>query len=354
MESGLLHHLNSNNWRIPHQKPAKMDQTDRKLVAILQQNGRVSLSELGHYLRISKAGISHRLSRLKEKGIIRGYTTHINITRFPGTHTIYFLHHTRQSLTRWTALLSARSDTVMVLSHFGEANTLVWTYHASTASRELFRKWVSSQHATIVHEWGVSQMHLFPLNYCNEKTTDFFSSRHRSSGFISYFKQVRPEPHHITTDELAIMRHLQSDARTPLIELEKRTGIKRTTIKQIIRNLITHGIINEFSATVNPYAIDSITYCTLTAKFDSEDERQSFRQWLGRQGNANMLISLTEPGHCLAFIYFTSLAQITTFEDELRMHFHSLKTYSLLAVREEQKLDWLPEDISTTLANEIM
>lgn len=47
-----------------------MDHTDIRLLEILQEDGRITLSNLSKELSLSRPSVSERLTRLKEKGII--------------------------------------------------------------------------------------------------------------------------------------------------------------------------------------------------------------------------------------------------------------------------------------------
>ena len=50
-----------------------MDSTDIKILEILQQNGRISMKELGKLVALSPPAVSERVKRLEDNGIIKGY-----------------------------------------------------------------------------------------------------------------------------------------------------------------------------------------------------------------------------------------------------------------------------------------
>ncbi len=50
-----------------------LDPTDIALIEVLQDDGRISVSELGRKVRLSQPATSERLKRLEERGIITGY-----------------------------------------------------------------------------------------------------------------------------------------------------------------------------------------------------------------------------------------------------------------------------------------
>lgn len=51
-----------------------MDDTDRKLIALLRDNARASIASLAKALRVARGTVSNRLARLERSGVIVGYT----------------------------------------------------------------------------------------------------------------------------------------------------------------------------------------------------------------------------------------------------------------------------------------
>jgi Lrp/AsnC family transcriptional regulator, leucine-responsive regulatory protein len=57
-----------------------MDKMDIKLLEVLQENSRITISELSKKLALSRPSITERMLRLQEKGIIEEFTTRISLT----------------------------------------------------------------------------------------------------------------------------------------------------------------------------------------------------------------------------------------------------------------------------------
>lgn len=52
----------------------QLDETDRKLIALLRHDARMPVSTLAADLKLSRATIKSRIDRLVEKGVIQGFT----------------------------------------------------------------------------------------------------------------------------------------------------------------------------------------------------------------------------------------------------------------------------------------
>lgn len=55
-----------------------MDSTDVKILKLLQENSRISISELSKKVTLSLSAVSERIKKLEASGIVKGYTAIIN------------------------------------------------------------------------------------------------------------------------------------------------------------------------------------------------------------------------------------------------------------------------------------
>ncbi|WP_319485261.1 Lrp/AsnC family transcriptional regulator [uncultured Cohaesibacter sp.] len=51
----------------------QLDQTDKRIMAILERDGRISAAELGRQIGLSRTAVQDRISRLESNGTITGY-----------------------------------------------------------------------------------------------------------------------------------------------------------------------------------------------------------------------------------------------------------------------------------------
>lgn len=56
----------------------ELDAYDRKIVSLLQQDGRLSLSELGRRVHLSSPAVAERVRRLEEGNVLQGFTVRVN------------------------------------------------------------------------------------------------------------------------------------------------------------------------------------------------------------------------------------------------------------------------------------
>jgi Lrp/AsnC family transcriptional regulator, leucine-responsive regulatory protein len=59
-------------------RPAALDDIDRRIVVELQADGRLTQAELSRRVSLSAPAVAERVRRLEERGVITGYTAHVD------------------------------------------------------------------------------------------------------------------------------------------------------------------------------------------------------------------------------------------------------------------------------------
>lgn len=67
-----------------------MDEIDRQIVALLQENARRSFQDIGGHVALSAPAVKRRVDRLEEDGVITGYSAAVDPEKF-GWHTHAFV-----------------------------------------------------------------------------------------------------------------------------------------------------------------------------------------------------------------------------------------------------------------------
>ena len=67
-----------------------LDQLDQQILSLLIKNARMSYSEIGQQVGLSRVAVKMRVQALENKGIIEEYTTIINPQKISGAISCYF------------------------------------------------------------------------------------------------------------------------------------------------------------------------------------------------------------------------------------------------------------------------
>ncbi|ALO17402.1 MAG TPA: Lrp/AsnC family transcriptional regulator [Salinivirga sp.] len=69
----------------------KLDATDRKILAILQENARITTKELASQLHLSNTPVYERVKKLEKAGIIEKYTAKLNASKVGRSMTSFIM-----------------------------------------------------------------------------------------------------------------------------------------------------------------------------------------------------------------------------------------------------------------------
>ena len=89
-----------------------LDDLDKKIIRCLIQNARMSYSEIGQQVGISRVAVKMRVQALEKKGIIEEYTTIINPQKISGAISCYFEIETLPDTLEEVISILENNDTV--------------------------------------------------------------------------------------------------------------------------------------------------------------------------------------------------------------------------------------------------
>ena len=111
-----------------------LDELDQRIVRLLIENARMSYSDIGKAVGISRVAVKARVQALERRGVIEEDTTVINPQRISGAVSCYFEIETLpETLAEVTAILSGNETVTQVYRVTGKNKLHV---HAVAASQE--------------------------------------------------------------------------------------------------------------------------------------------------------------------------------------------------------------------------
>lgn len=123
----------------------RMDKIDRKILAILQANGRISLTELAEKVNISLSPCQRRVKALEQEGIIENYQTNLNSQKLGlGFSAIVFASLKKgdtESMDEFEGELKLLPEVVQAQRLFGDPDYMMYIVTKNLDSfRELYDK----------------------------------------------------------------------------------------------------------------------------------------------------------------------------------------------------------------------
>lgn len=116
-----------------------LDGLDREIVRLLIENARISYSDIGEEIGISRVAVKARIQALEQNGIIEGYTTIINPQKISGAVSCYFeIEAAPDSLSSVTEILNAEDTVTQIYRVTGKDKLHVHAVAASAEEMETF------------------------------------------------------------------------------------------------------------------------------------------------------------------------------------------------------------------------
>jgi len=114
----------------------KLDSKDKKILELLSQDARMSISEISKKSKIQRDSVAYRINKLEKLNVIKLYTTILNPSAlgFPIYSYVHIkLHNLDESLEKqFVAFLVANPQVTYVVKISGE-----WDYDITIAARDL-------------------------------------------------------------------------------------------------------------------------------------------------------------------------------------------------------------------------
>lgn len=116
-----------------------LDELDQKIVQLLVKNARMSYSDIGEKIGISRVAVKARIQALENKGIIEEYTTIINPQKINGAVSCYFEIETKpDSFKEVTDILNKNNIVTQIYRVTGRDKLHVHAVASSNEEMERF------------------------------------------------------------------------------------------------------------------------------------------------------------------------------------------------------------------------
>jgi DNA-binding Lrp family transcriptional regulator len=133
----------------------QIDQFDRKILALLQEDGRLTTGELSERINLSPSQCSRRRQRLEEEGFIRGYRAVLDRDRlgFSLTNmvTVTLATHNRDNAQRFAELVSGLPEVQEAHALTGEMDYILKVVTPDLKSLANFVNQVLLPHEAVQH-----------------------------------------------------------------------------------------------------------------------------------------------------------------------------------------------------------
>lgn len=316
----------------------KLDAKDRKILALLDGDARLSNSQIAKSVQLSKPAVEYRLRRFEKNGIIPGYYTVIDFTKLGySQYKVYFKfqdttledeqdiidHWKADKGTAWVAQIRGRWDlavSILAKSNFEFGQSL--SRFMNQFSRFILEKDVLLMEYSSIHT----------RRYLAETEGREFRYGNQSKVYD------------LDDTDKRILEVLSNNARMNIVDMAEKTELTRDVINYRVKKMVSGGVIVMYRCDLDLQKLGINLYKIIfrTKNFDGAAEKE-VRAYIAQHKRATQFLKLI--GSWDLEIEFETenedeLYQILT---DLRKKFSGIiRDFDILRITETFKFNFFP------------
>jgi len=324
----------------------KIDTKDKKILALLAEDGRMPASEIARQARLSRDSVLYRIARLQEKNIILSFIPIIDLKRFGYfTYHVFFLlsEKSTQKQTEFISFLMQHQNTKSLMSY-----TDTWDAEWTFVAKDLkdFDKILSNVMTNFPNVVLEKEKLAVIRGYSSEHLPNFYYGAAGLKHTTDW--KLKPE-YEIKIDktDLALLKLLSQNARQSTYELGEKLKLSADTVSYRIKKLVSSNIIRKFTVILNlsKLGLSWYAYAINFEKFDNKDEAK-FKRFAIEHPYVIRAVKTFGPWDAMLYVVSDSMQNYHKTVKEIKTTFSDIiYNYQTWLAHEELHFTALPEII---------
>ncbi|MAE42227.1 hypothetical protein CMO93_00525 [Candidatus Woesearchaeota archaeon] len=346
-------------FELDYGKDIKIDVKDKKILAALAKNSRISPTHLSKIVGLSKDAIRYRIQKLKEKDVIRKNLLIVNPFIFFTPYTIllrlenineekekkiieFFINH---PFIIWFGQCSGEWDfAINILSKDVK--------HFDMLMKEIKTKCLGNlKNYETMPIISLNKYETLPQSFYKELKIDVNSLKtYFAYGENFGNNKVGLGKQDINLDEqaLKILKILSNDANAKIVDIAKKSRLSVDTVKHRIKKSTENKIILAFRTIINASYLHYhgyISFFQLLPHVDAE-KRKMFESFFNFHEETAFVLETTGRYDFEVYIFAKDPLHFNTLLREIRNKFYDIiESHMTLMVLKDYKFDFLPKGL---------
>ena len=322
----------------------KLDDIDRRLLSELSEDSRQDYAQLSRKLRLSRDRIKYRMRRLEHAGVIQGYSTLINPSRFGVSlyKTYMRVYNDKARLTKLLEYLHKHPRSYWVAECYGHWDLILVIYAHTPREFQDIQDEILSKFKDIILTFRVYIL----VDAC------FFSRTYLSGMSVERFTVGGTEEWRtLNALDFRILKILSSNSRASYSEIAVALKVSPSTVRYRIERLEKEEIIasHQVDLDLSKLGRNFFKAQLYLAEYSSrkEDELRAYCR-----ANPSIVYLIKQIGDCKLELELEveSFEQYNDILDGLREHFRGfIRNIETIGLR-KQRFNGVPRDMVTANA----
>lgn len=346
-------------FELDYGKDIKIDTKDKKILAALAENSRLSATNLSKIIELSKDAIRYRIKKLKELDLIRKNTAIINSFIFFELYTVLLrLENINEEKEKSIIELLVNNPYVIWFGQcFGEWDFVIDILAKDIKHFDLLMNQIKTQclrylkDCETIRMISVAKYETLPQSFSKELKFDVNTSKNYSP-FGRNFKNpkvgVGEQNKDLDERDLKILEILAEDCNYKIVDISNKSNLSIDTVKYRIRKLIENKVILAFRTTINASYLHYHGYVLLFRLLPNIEnkDRRIFENFFTFHDEVSFVIETSGRWDFEVYIFAKDPLHFNALLREIRNKFSDiLESHLTLLILKDYKFDFLPKGI---------
>jgi len=318
--------------------PIKLDLKDKKILTLLDENARLSNSQIAKKVGLSKPAVEYRLRRFEKSNIIFQYYSVIDFTKlgYP-QYKIYFkfqdttLEDEQKIIDYW----KNDRNSIWIAQIRGRWDLAVSILAKSNFEFGKILSKFMNQYSKFILEKDVLLTEYSPI-YARDYLTET-----KPSEFIY---GVPSKSYELDETDKKILKTLSKNARINIVDLAEKTGLTRDTINYRLKKLTKEKIVVQYRCYLNLQNLNINHYKIIfrTKNFDEQAEKQ-IKSYVTQHKKATQFLKLIGSWDLEIEFETENEDELYKILTDIRKKFSNvIRDFDILRITETYKYDYFP------------
>jgi len=316
----------------------KLDLKDKKILTLLDENARLSNSQIAKKVKLSKPAVEYRIQRFHKNNIIFAYYTVINFTKLGySQYKIYFkfqdttLDDEQKIIDYW----KNDKNSVWVAQIRGRWDLAVSILAKSNFEFGKILSRFMNQYSKFILEKDVLLTEYSPI-YAREYLTET-----KPSEFIY---GIPSKIYELDETDKKILKTLSTNARINIVDLAEKTGLTRDIINYRLKKLTKEKIIVQYRCYLNLQNLNINHYKIIfrTKNFDEQSEKE-IKSYVTQHKKATQFLKLIGSWDLEIEFETENEDELYKILTDIRKRFSNvIRDFDILRITKTYKYDYFP------------
>ena len=246
----------------------KLDLKDRKILSIIGNDSRISLSKISKKVALSRDAVKYRISNYEKNGLIQGYRTLIDISKFgyDNYHLFFRLNNPSKEIEKKIIDKLVENDYIRaVIKYSGYYDFEIALVAKSIIELDSVITGIIKDCSPYLQEYEIITISkVFVGKSLPDSFIDFEEDRVDVKGDSKIDKL-----------DIEILKLIGSDSRMTLVDVAHKLKISADAVNYRIKNMKNSGVIIKFIPIINYAAIDYDLHAILMTIDNLDSKREN-------------------------------------------------------------------------------